>query len=220
MTSRSSRRGKLLSTPFLSLLCCVELSFWCCRQRLGDLFAKELRDYAESKRSSQGKGTSSNGMAAQPISAEVMGEMMAYYTVYNRKFANPMKIARICRSFQAKARAANAAASATEHCVGDTENEHNVDGKHHGTGRTSERQPETNDPEAWVDMMYAALAKKNGGVGPRDIPRLRYSSTASCGYVPVETTTVDVASSSRPGAKIITRLGTVPLQEVNGQSDG
>eukprot|EP01052_Picozoa_sp_SAG31_P084280 SAG31_NODE_44567_length_262_cov_0.638037_1_plen_26_part_01 len=26
-----------------------------------------------------------------------MGEMMAYYKVHNHKFANPMKITRVCR---------------------------------------------------------------------------------------------------------------------------
>jgi kinesin family protein 2/24 len=95
-------------------------------QRLGDLFAKELRDYAEAKReaaaaaAAAAAGSSADGAPSplpsspppQPVSATVMGELMRYYGRHNPKFANPMKITRICRSFQAKARTAAAAAAA------------------------------------------------------------------------------------------------------------
>ena len=178
---------------------------WCRRQRLGDLFAKELRDYAASKRRADADtGNSSEAAATRaallPISATVMGEMMAYYKVYNRKFANPMKITRICRSFQAKARVGATAAdhAATEGCAGGSAND--------------SQASESNDHEGWVDAMYAALAEKNGGVGPREIPHSRGSSTASCGYVPVETT---AAAASKPADRVSNPLGSVPLQEVN-----
>lgn len=154
-------------------------------------------------------------MVAQPISAEVMGEMMAYYKVYNLKFANPMKISRICRSFQAKARAATASLGAEDH-VSDSVQESN-DAKHGEVEDSVESEPEASDPEAWVEMMYAALAEKNGGVGPRDILRSRSSSTALCGYIPVETTKVDATPPKR-AAKQANQCGCIPLQEVNGQS--
>lgn len=192
--------------------------WWRRSQRLGDLFAKELRDYAESKSSAnvangRSSGAKATRTAAQPISAKVMGEMMAYYKVHNHKFANPMKITRVCRSFQAKARAAAAAAAAdraaTENCVGNSANENN-DGEQTMATRTP------NDPEGWVDMMYAALAEKSGGIGPRDIPHSGCSSTASCGYVPVETT---ATVSSKTEATVNGSLGSVPLQELNERNE-
>lgn len=181
---------------------------WCRRQRLGDLFAKELRDYAASRRRADA-GTCNSSAAAvtraavQPISATVMGEMMAYYKVYNRKFANPMKITRICRSFQTKARVGATAAdhAAADGCAGDL--------------AIDSQSSESNDHEDWVDIMYAALAEKNGGVGPREIPQSRCSSTASCGYVPVETTE---AAASKPRSKVSNPLGSVPLQEVKAHN--
>lgn len=137
--------------------------------------------------------------------------MMAYYKVYNRKFANPMKITRVCRSFQAKARGAAAAAdpAATENCGSCVVNDSN-DSEQPKAART------VNDPEGWVDMMYSALAEKSGGVGPRDITHSGCSSTASCGYVPVETT---VTVSSETGATVSGPLGSVPLQELNGHNE-
>ena len=180
-------------------------------QRLGDLFAKELQAFAahskaRSRASSDLNGGNGGGPAAQTvaISADVMGELMGYYQQFNPRFANPMKISRICRSFQSKAAATQAAqgqvvsyyASSADAKPDEPALAQHYSAAGYGPNEDGASDAEGVAAEPWVEMLYGALKEKTGGVGPKEVPK----AAASCGYVPVETTAVSAA---------------VPLREIN-----
>ena len=168
-------------------------------QRLGDLFSKVLQAFAEhSKARPSAKSTANPNRqktAASAISAHVMGELMAYYKQFNPKFANPLKISRICRSFQSKTAATQAVQGQVVWYYASARDEP-VLAQHYSASREGSCSAQAAAEEAWVGLLYGALKEKTGGVGPREVPQ----PAASCGYVPVETTSASVA---------------VPLQEIN-----
>ena len=145
---------------------------------LGECFQEEIRQARAQRNNthetSENKPTLTSA-AREPIiiPPRVLNELLEYYGVHKPDFANPTKIARICRSFRArqqKHKLVQSSSADSSFLIAEFYNRKLAEPslcRFYAAQRQNAGPAEMDEPP-WVALLYSTLAEKNGDSGPRE----------------------------------------------------